>query len=255
MLNAVDIFSCTPAQRSMKITHQAGIFTSDNEIEASRKLSQVINTFIENYFNILIKNDQSNSAGSALSKSNIAQKIDDQIALFKPTAINELNRAMPSRTELIRNAKNLYELAGAEKLASANKATRNLSTTMGLLWERIANISPYAVNPEIEFNIKIKGVDLISKNKLTNVIEYQQLKTKHDTLTGSQKSRSVSELEIHENPVFCACFSLGAWTFNDPDIPRISGPAFWNRIGIDYSIFEDKVKSLFVDLEKVFIEL
>jgi hypothetical protein len=255
MLNAADVLSSTPAQRKIIITNQAGILADDNEIEVSRKLSQVINTFIEDYINKIIQDDQNHTNGSTLSCLNVSQKIDDEIALFRPIAIGKLNKANPSRADLIRNAKNLYELAGASKLAGANKVTRNLSTTMGLLWERIANISPYAINPEIEFNLKIKGIDLISKNKQSNVIEYQQLKTKRDTLTGSQKGRSVSELEIHDNPVFCACFSLAGWTFNDPNIPRISGPEFWSRIGIDYSIFEEKVKFLFVDLENVFITL
>lgn len=255
MINAVDLLSYTPTQRKISITNQAGILATDNEIEVSRKLARVINTFIDDYFVLLIQNDQNNANGSVLDRENIGQKIDAEIASFRPLAIAELNKANPTRADLIRNAKNLYELAGASKLAGANKATRNLSTTMGLLWERVANISPYAVNPEIEFNLKIKGVDLISKNKQSNIVEYQQLKTKHDTLTGSQKGRSVSELEIHENPVFCACFSLGGWTFNDPNIPRISGPEFWNRIGIDYPTFEEKVKSLIVDLENVFIAL
>lgn len=255
MINAVNLLSCTPEQRKVRITNQAGILASDDEIETSRKLSRVINTFIDDYFGLLIRNDQNNTNGSVLNNANIGQEIDAEIALFRPIAVAKLNKTNPTQAELIRNAKNLYELAGASKLAGANKVTRNLSTTMGLLWERIANISPYAVNPEIEFNLKIKGVDLISKNKQTNVVEYQQLKTKHDTLTGSQKGRSVSELEIHDNPVFCACFSLGNWNFNDPNIPRISGAAFWSRIGIDYSTFEDRVKSLIVDLETVFISL
>ena len=87
------------------------------------------------------------------------------------------------------------------------------------------------------------------------MIEYQQLKTQHNTLTGSQKSRSIQELEIHENPVFCASFTLGSWTFNHSSIPRISGVEFWNGIGIEYSTLEIKVKDLFMEFERVFISL
>ena len=131
-----------------------------------------------------------------------------------------------------------------------------LSTTMGLLWERLASISPYAINPEIEFNLKIKGIDLISLNVDTNEIEYQQLKTQHNTLTGSQKGRSVQELIIHDNPVFCACLANNSsWTFSHPDIPRVSGEDFWHRIGISYDVFLKSVQELVLELENEYIEI
>ena len=255
MLSAAQVFALSPEERKEIILEQAKLLTDDNDIEISRKISRVINSFSEDYFSLLQQSDATQKTGSTLFEGNFLEAIDREIQEFLPIATRELQRSTPDRDVIIKSPKNIYELAGAVKLAGANKATRNLSTTMGLLWERIANISPHAINPEIEFHLKIKGVDLISRNIENGNIEYQQLKTKRDTLTGSQKGRSVSELEIHENPVFCTCFSLGPWTFNDNNIPRVSGPEFWGRIGIDYSIFEMKVKQLVIDLELVFVRL
>ncbi|GAL33138.1 hypothetical protein JCM19240_6570 [Vibrio maritimus] len=121
-------------------------------------------------------------------------KIDN----FRPIAVKAINDTKAKVTNPETKPKNIYELAGAATLASANNITRNLSTKMGLLWERVASISPYAINTESEFGLKIKGIDLISLNISTGRVEYQQLKTKHDTLTGSQRERSVEELSIHE---------------------------------------------------------
>ena len=255
MLNSIEIFNATREQRGVLITQEANLLPNDSEIEQSQKLSQVINTFIESYFDLLIQNDLNRHSGSVLDSANISLEIDNIIISFRDIAIEQISRAVPDREDMMRDAKNLYELGGTSKLAGANKITRYLSTTMGLLWEKIANISPYTVNPESEFNIKIKGIDLITSNRITNLIEYQQLKTQHNTLTGSQRSRSVQELEIHENPVFCASFTLGNWTFNHSNIPRVSGAEFWNCIGIEYSLLEIKVKDLFMEFERVFISL
>ena len=46
-------------------------------------------------------------------------------------------------------------------LVTSNSVTRSLSTKMGILWEEIADISPYVIIPEFEFGIKIKGIDII----------------------------------------------------------------------------------------------
>jgi hypothetical protein len=140
-------------------------------------------------------------------------------------------------------------MAGCSKLAGANKVTRNLSTTLGMLWEEIACISPYVVNPEREFNLKVRGVDLISLVG-GNTVEYQQLKTQRNTLTGSQKPRSENELKIHANSSFCVCFALSSWTFQSKIIPRYDGPRFWPRIGIDYNLLVTKASQLLRDLEK-----
>ncbi|MCL6272223.1 hypothetical protein M3P05_20075, partial [Sansalvadorimonas sp. 2012CJ34-2] len=87
------------------------------------------------------------------------------------------------------------------------------------------------------------------------VIEYQQLKTQQNTLTGSQKTRSVQELSIHDNPVFCACFPNNKWTFNHSSIPRVSGEEFWSRIGIPYDLVLEKVNALIIELEQEYVSL
>lgn len=255
MILANTLFDLPADARKSEILNSAGIVVTDDELERSRKLAAVINGFVDDYFELAIEKDTNRDNGSVLLPDNLRESLSKEISVFKPLAITALRKSAPSRDTIIANPENVYQLAGAVKLSAANKATRNLSTTMGLLWERIANISPYAINPETEFNIKIKGVDLISQNMETGKIEYQQLKTQRNTLTGSQKGRSIAELSLHENPVFCACFSLGSWTFNHAEIPRISGEQFWQRIGIDYEIFERAVKDLMIDLEKIFVDL
>ncbi len=255
MINAIEIYGMDVKNRKELIIDSSGIRKEDNELIISKKLSSTINTFIYDYFGIHEAEDKARNSGSILDIKNLLLAIDAEVESFKPLAIQKLKESSRSYEEIEKRPVNVYELAGASKLAAANRATRNLSTTLGLLWERVANISPYSINPEIEFNIKIKGIDLISSNVFNKKIEYQQLKTQKNTLTGSQKSRSIQELMLYENPVFCACFELGAWTFNSPVIPRISGKAFWSRIGIDYPTFESRAKNLMMDLEQEFLKL
>lgn len=255
MIKAEDIIDLNQQERKSRIVEKAKISNKDNDLQRSRKLSDIINSFIVEYFEIALERDFNRTGGSVLTPTVLDELILKEIKIFKPLAINELKESSPSRENIVEKPKNVYQLAGAVKLSAANTATRNLSTTMGLLWERIANISPYTINPESEFDIAIKGVDLISKNINNCSIEYQQLKTQRNTLTGSQKERSIAELSLHKNPVFCTCFALGNWTFNHPKITRVSGPEFWQRIGIDYNIFEENVKALILELEETFISL
>jgi hypothetical protein len=225
-------------------------------MEKSKILSEVINGFAQQYFDLMITRDIQHPKGSVLVRKNLSAEIDQSISKFLPLAVGKLKTSMPKKEDLKESAKNIYELSGAVKLSFANRATRTLSTTMGLLWESLANISPYAINPESEFSLKIKGIDFISMNVDTKTIEYQQVKTQHNTLTGSQKSRSVAELSIHKNPVFCACFATNSsWTFSHPKIPRVSGAEFWGRIGIDYSLLLEKVEYLILALEKEYVDL
>jgi hypothetical protein len=150
---------------------------------------------------------------------------------------------------------NLYNAAGATRLANANKVTRSLSTKMGHLWEVVSQLSPYAINPEAEFgNLKIKGVDIIALNYNTSELEYIQLKTKKDTLTAGQKSRVVNELKIHDNPVFCAAFDLGPWHFISKEVPRSSGEGYWRRIGMDYEMVKKYTYEMIGDLEEKYFK-
>jgi hypothetical protein len=257
MLTAQNIYAESRDRRKGLILQEVrNIEQGSSEIEKAREISRVLNTFLPEYFDLRISSDARQERGSVLSRENLSVAFDAEINRFKPTAINQLRSELPTREELLVSSKNLYEMAGAVKLSFANRATRNLSTTMGLLWERLASISPYAINTEIEFNIKVKGIDLIAKNMNTGVIEYQQLKTQHNTLTGSQKTRSVEELLLHDNPVFCACFANNSsWTFNHSEIARVSGEQFWSRIGIPYDLVLDKLRALILDLENEYISL
>ena len=258
MLNALEVLNAPRNERKSMVLTEAGLQngTELDGIGQAKVISSVINEFVDDYFLLSIDRDKKRNDGSVLLEINQRAAFDQKIDEFTPVAIRELRSAIPDRQELIRSSKNLYEMSGAVKLAFANKATRSLSTTMGLLWENLAGVSPHAINPEIEFDLKIKGIDLIAKNINSGVIEYQQLKTQHNTLTGSQKGRSVSELEIHDNPVFCACFANNSsWTFNHPDIPRVSGAEFWSRIGISYDIVTEKLQNLILALEDEYVSL
>lgn len=257
MINASEIYSLQPHHRRDAILSQAQASDGvSDDVEVARILSDVIDTFISEYIDIAINHDSNNPAGSVLHINNLEAAIDEELQDFLPVAIQSLQDALPTTEALVRSSKNIYELSGAVKLSFANKVTRTLSTTMGSLWERLAAISPYSVNPEAEFSLAIRGIDLISKNFDTGDIEYQQLKTQKNTLTGSQRGRSVSELIIHEHPVFCACFSTkGAWTFNHADIPRVAGEEFWARIGIDYDTLLNKATNLVTTLETKYISL
>ena len=255
MLEAENIYNLDVEKRKIQILENANILESDDDLARAKKLSLVIDCFIEDYFSILISNDKNNLGGSVLSSSNLDKIMLDKVNTFKSSAIKDLKNAHKTIEERMIKPENLYQFVGAVKLELANKVTRTMTTKMGSLWEDIANISPYSINPELEFDIKIKGIDLISQNFDNKKIEYQQVKTKQNTLTGSQKERSIQELSIHKNPVFCACFSLGKWTFNDSEIIKVSGKDFWHRIGIDYNIFEKNVRILILDLEKEFLEM
>lgn len=149
---------------------------------------------------------------------------------------------------------NLFELCEATLLITSNSVTRTLSTRMGHLWEKIANISPYVIVPEVEFGISIKGIDIILY--IDNTVSFAQLKTLKGTLTGSQTGRAIRELSIHENPLFLVAFDLGSWTFPiRADIPRIAGKAFWDKIHIDYNLVENHVRNMLQEIDKAFANL
>ena len=256
MLTAKDVYAKSRDGRRELIFQEVKIIAGASEIENAREIARVLNTFLAEYFELRISAGSSQENGSILSRENLSAAFDYEIDSFKFEAISQLRVELPVREELLASSSNLYEMFGAVKLSYANRATRNLSTTMGLLWERLASISPYAINTEIEFDLKVKGIDLIAKNIITGKIEYQQLKTQRNTLTGSQKGRSVEELLLHDNPVFCACFANNSkWNFRHPKIPRVVGEQFWSRIGIPYDLVLDKLRALILELESVYISL
>jgi len=132
-------------------------------------------------------------------------------------------------------ATNLFELVGATKLIRANQLSRVVSTQLGAAWEEIATLSSFAVSPELELGIKITGIDLIFVED--GKLRHTQIKTQKNTLTGSQKDRSVSELLMHPHPLFAAAFDVANWTFppfKSCGVQRVAGEAFWSKLNIDY---------------------
>ncbi|MDG2441967.1 MAG: hypothetical protein P8M13_01785 [Luminiphilus sp.] len=254
MLNAQDLKNVSIAERKTLILQEAGSLDCD-EIERAGRISRVLSPFLSDYFDIQEAADLQDPKGSVLGDANLDAALAAEISNFRTAAVADLRVAISQRGPLLHSPKNIWEMTGAAKLALANQVTRTLNTKLGLLWERLANISPYVINPEAEFDIALAGIDLIARNYHTGSIEYQQLKTQHNTLTGSQKPRSVAELSIHDNPVFCACFANASWTFSHPDIPRVSGADFWSRIGIPYDLFFRHVRGLVLDLEDEYVNL
>lgn len=256
MIDALRLYQATQVERAAQIVGECEIElkSTENEIDRSRVLSDCINTFVREYLEYLVHIDSQRETGSILELRNLRVEIGALVDEFRPTAFQKLEEAIPDIENLQRSGKNIYEVSGAISLSYANKITRTVSTTLGLLWERIANISPFALNPEIEFGLKLAGIDLIILNCQTEILEYIQLKTQKNTLTGSQKGRSIAELSVHDNPVFAACFTTNSsWTFNCPTIPRVSGDEFWDRIGMPYSVVLEQTKSLIREIDQRYV--
>lgn len=150
------------------------------------------------------------------------------------------------------NNKNLFEVANTPNLYLSNKYTRVISENLGHKLEDIATLSPKVINPEVHLGFKIKGIDVIIYKD--SAFYFCQLKTKKDTLTGSQKSRSEIELSVQTNSIFAACLSLGSgFTFNTnkPNIKRIHGKELWDMVDIDYDNLIDKLSISLQEIEEV----
>ena len=208
----------------------------DEKLHESFKIKEVMNRFIINYIKKIKENNP----------EDIKPEITKKINLFKNKFIN---KKLP---ELIKfSPTNLYQMSGATDFAKINIILRSLSTSMGLLWEDIATLSKVAISTEKEFDIKIKGVDIIFIKD--DKPYYAQIKTLEGTLTGSQVPRSESELSIHENSYFVAAFKTGtSWTFNSKIIERIVGESFWSMIDLEYDFILGEVKSMIKEIEKTY---
>lgn len=258
MIDAKKLKSLELNQRkSLLLSEAKKIIAPDNlgKLEKHYKIARVFDQFISDYIQIAVDEDMSQPKGSVLDTNNLRLALKDRLDYYLSGALEKVVADPRSVTEMMQNPKNAYELAGAKELAFANKITRNLSTTMGNLWEKLADISPYAINPEMEFGIKVKGIDILCKNISLMKTESIQLKTTKNTLTGSQSGRTNSELRLHSNPKFAAAFDVSrGWTFqNDPNIEKMAGAKFWNRIGMDYDIVYQEVVSAIAQLEAMFV--
>ncbi|PSW29331.1 hypothetical protein C9J19_08460 [Photobacterium phosphoreum] len=255
MIDLKVFLASSSIKRKESILNEINCYHSFNELEQASAISNVINTFIDDYINHMITKDLEQGNKSFIGNT-AHQKVTFEIACanFIPSARNTIDEAFKA-IEKTHTIKNIYDFAGTNSLTVPNQVIRSLNAKFGLFWESLATISPYCVNPETEFGLKIKGIDIIAKNKYTNDIEYIQIKTQKNTLTGSQSSRVNTELSIHEKPVFAACFPFQGWTYSPlPSIQRVAGSEFFKRIGIDYGIFTTVAKNLIVTCESIYKE-
>jgi len=215
----------------------------DSELIDAYKSGRAIENILLPVFNGLNADDLLLS--DADFESGLAQILDD----FEERVYEILENEKENFEENLKSTKtkqNLFEVAGTINLYLSNKYTRVISENLGHRLEDIATLSPRVINPETHLGFKIKGIDVIIY--IDNNFYFCQLKPKKDTLTGSQKGKSESELEIHPRSLFVACFSLGrGFTFNtdNPNIVRKHGAEFWEDLGISYGhLMEEVSKSL-----------
>lgn len=145
---------------------------------------------------------------------------------------------------------NIYQLANAYKLSAANAITRTYSTKLGLLWEKIADLAPNVISPELDLGYKIPEVDIIVL--YDNKLYYTQLKTQKNTLTGSQTKRTIDELNKFQNHWFVACINTNCSSTIPKSLNKLIGKEFWEKIGIDYDkdIEENLIMSI-KEIEKI----
>lgn len=155
-----------------------------------------------------------------------------------------------SNTKAAQIVRNFYDLVEAPKLAEANRLSRLVSTHLGAAWEEMAALSHLAMRPEE----RILGVDIVLLEG--ERLRHTQIKTQKNTLTGSQVTRSREELELHDFPLFAAAFGVANWTFNAPNIDRVTDGEFWDKkLGISHKLVR-KVASQYVgEIEKALFKI
>ncbi|GAB4314071.1 MAG: hypothetical protein Kow0091_21050 [Geminocystis sp.] len=211
----------------------------DRELLETYKIARVLDRHLLNYF-------QENIEQKHLF--NVKKEIEKIILKFKVEVLDSLlkekDRFRKEINKKRKSFKNIFEFAGCENLYLSNLYTRFISENMGHKLENIAQISNKTFSPEKELNIKLKGIDLIIYHE--QKIKYVQLKTKKDTLTGSQSSRTINELKIHPYSIFAAALDMGnSWTINKNEcekyaIQRLAGKSFWSLIDLEYNFILSK---------------
>jgi hypothetical protein len=176
----------------------------------------------------------------------IRKQFDAILARYEKTILEGADA--PSAEEAV----NLFQLVGAMKLVRANSVSRLVSTHLGAAWEEMAALSHLAVSPDVDFGVRLKGVDIVFLED--GFLRHTQIKTQRNTLTGSQKGRSISELQLHPRPLFAAAFDVANWTFPPKSvsgIDRLAGDEFWAKLGIKYTDVVGAARDCFINLEKV----
>ncbi len=215
------------------------------------QICRLIDDFIFEYF-------QENRKTDTDIADNRDQKIDDALEEFQSKVVEKILKEKQDFKNISlkkkKGFKNIFEFAQCENLYLSNKYVNLISESLGHTLEEIASISSQVFVPEKILNFKIKGVDLVVFNQ--GIIKYTQLKTKKDTLTGSQSDRSINEFKIHPNSVFAAALDMGnSWTISktkakENNIELLAGQAFWSMLDLDYETILNKLKMTVRKIEK-----
>jgi hypothetical protein len=235
-MNGRDFWAMSQNERQEYVAkNRPAKYSQLDKVEQGRIDSTTINPLLDLYFKVSIDEDKKH--GQFIDNaSNQEKKIKELFDVFITEKKDKVIDIFSNLKSFTNNPSNIYEYAKTPGFILGNKVTRDISESLGHIWEDVASLSPYAVSPDDDFLFKIAGIDIIAKHISTGKIEYLQIKTKENTLTGSQKDRSVNELLVHENPVFATALRTSSgWTFSQHDqITRVAGKEFWERIGISY---------------------
>ncbi|WP_204104494.1 MULTISPECIES: hypothetical protein [Spirulina sp. CCY15215] len=222
---------------------------NDKELVDTYQSCRVLDFYLIEYF-------KNNAKTKKLTEKQ--EEIVEIISLFKQEVWLGLSQEKEKFRKNIQNKKtgfkNIFEFSGSENLYLSNIYTRFISENLGHKFENIAEISDSIFIPENTLNLKIKGIDLVLYDG--HNIRYTQLKTKKDTLTGSQSQRSINELKIHQNPIFAAALDMGkSWTISktkaqQSGIQLLAGSEFWSLIGLDYGFILDQLSDAIKDIDK-----
>ncbi len=257
IVQATQLIPLSVSARSQLIAEYASVVNVPAELNSdlhhayqiAAVLTPALSGFIQHQIQVDI------AQGSVLESDRQSAAIAAECEQFADRFIATMPTLVRSPEEMELNPGNLYEMCGAAVFIESNSISRQLSTRMGELWEKIVRISPSAVSPEQDFGLKITGIDIVIWCQQTQVPVFSQLKTTRGTLTGSQAPRSRSELGLHTHSLFAAAFCLGEWTFSSPNIQRVCGAEFWSMAGLDYELLKFHVKQMILKIQSAYVKL
>lgn len=257
-LQASDLIPLSPPARAQLVLGNIGLVKVPrkvhSELHLAYKISAVLTPALSDFIQHQIQLDA--AQGRVLERAAQSDAIAHECEQFAHQFIHSMPGLVRSKAEREAAPMNLYEMAGADLFTVSNSISRKLSTAMGSLWERIADISPYSISPERDFHLKITGVDSIIMSHGSGLPTFVQIKTQRNTLTGSQSHRSKTELELHDNRLFAAAFCTGgSWTFSGSGIRRVCGANFWELLGLNYEILESHVRQMILKIQTGYMEI
>ncbi|MDJ0509679.1 MAG: hypothetical protein QNJ64_10565 [Crocosphaera sp.] len=220
------------------------------ELSETYKIARILDELLMDYFRI--------NTGRISTVNSYEYKIDKILKIFKQETLTSLGKEKEKFRQVNyqtkKRFKNIFEFSKSENLYLSNMYTRFISEKLGHKFEEIANLSNKVYLPDQELGIKLKGIDLIIYDQ--GLIKYTQLKTKKDTLTGSQKERSIQELSIHPYSIFAAALNMGnsltisKKAVEDYNIELLIGESFWSLIDLDYDLILNKISKIIRELDK-----